>query len=129
MTYTLHHPDNEHQWSVNNFWSSIFGKQGIAQISELSTAPLTTLIGKNIQDYRKNTDSKIFDITNCKSCKTRLLAVEYRILITYYYQTPTTRSLYKSTNGPAGRPDDNPPYSDGLGDFHQTLPKLMDQVY
>ena len=82
--------------------------------NELITELLTTFIGKNTTYKRKNTDSKIIDMANCKTCKKRLLAAEYAILVRYYYQTAKARALYESTDGPA----DNPPNSDGLGDLH-----------
>jgi hypothetical protein len=44
------------------------------------------------------------------------------------YPTAKTRTVYKSTDGPAGRPADNPPNKDGLGDLHRTVPKLTAQV-
>ena len=46
------------------------------------------------------------------------------ILITYYFQTAKTQALYASIDEPAGRSADNPPNSDMLGDFHQTVPEL-----
>ena len=76
MTYMLPHPENEHQHGVNNFWSCILGNQGIAQILELITEILTPCIGKITKSERKNTDSKIIDIANCKTCTRRLLDVE-----------------------------------------------------
>jgi hypothetical protein len=78
---------------------------------------------------RKNTYSKIINVTECKTCKKRLLAVEYLMFIIYYYTTGKTRTLYKSTDGPAGRPADNLPYSDRMGDVHQTMPYLSIPVY
>jgi len=128
LTSRLPHHENERQRSVNNLWSCILDNQGIAQICELITELLTTFIGKNTKYKRKNTDSKIINIANCKTCKKRFLDVEYVILIRYYYQTAKTRALYECLDGPAGRPTDNPPYSDGLGDFYQTVPELMFQV-
>jgi len=99
------------------------------QIYELITELLTAFIGKNTTYKRRNTDSKIIDIANCKTCKKILLAVDYEILIRYYYQTAKTRALYESTDGPVGQPADNPPNSDGSGDFHRMVPKLMFWVY
>jgi len=63
-------------------------------------------------------DSKRIDIAICKTWKRRLLATEYVILVKYYYQTVQARSLYESTDGPAGRPADNPPNAEVLGDLH-----------
>jgi len=42
---------------------------------------MTDFIDKNTTYTRRNTDSKIIEIANCKTCKQRLLAVEYEILI------------------------------------------------
>jgi len=39
---------------------------------------------------------------NCKTCKIRLLNVEYAILTVYYYQIAKTKALYKSTDVPLG---------------------------
>jgi hypothetical protein len=128
-TRYLPHPEIERQRSVNSFWSCLFGNQGIARIFEHITESLTALIGKNTIYQTKNTDSKLIDIANCKTCKNILLVVEYAILIRYYYQTTKTRALYESIDGPAGRPADKPPNSDGLGDYHRTVPKLMVRVY
>jgi hypothetical protein len=76
----------------------------------------------------KNMDIKIINVADCKSRNKRLLAVEYIILIIYNYTTPTTTTLYKSTDGPTGRPADNLLNSYKLGDFHRTIPKLTVQV-
>jgi len=46
-TYSLLHPDNERQWSVNSFSCCIFSIQGIARIFIFITELLTALIGKN----------------------------------------------------------------------------------
>ena len=113
-TRSLAHPDNECQRSVHNFGSCIYGNQGIAQIFEHIKEPLTTLIGKNIIYQRKNTDSKIINITNSQTCKYELLTVEYTMLISHYYHTAKSKALYESRDGPT----DNRPNSDWLGDFH-----------
>jgi hypothetical protein len=42
----------------------------------------------------------------------------------FNYPTAKTRTLYKSTDGPAVRPADNPPNPDGLGDLHRIIPEL-----
>jgi hypothetical protein len=63
---------------------------------------LTAFIDKNKKYYRKNTESKINNIANCKKCKKKLLAIEYAISIRYYYPTAETRVLYKSPDGPTG---------------------------
>jgi hypothetical protein len=62
--------------------------------------------------------SKIIIVADWKTSKKRFLAVEYRILILYNYPTARTRTLYKSTDRPAGQPTDNPSNSDRLGDVH-----------
>jgi len=90
-TRSLLHSETECTWSVNNFWSCIFGNQGIARIFEHIAELLTALIGKNTVYQRKNTYSKIINIAHCKTCKIKLLAVVYAILIRYYYPTATTR--------------------------------------
>ena len=46
----------------------------------------------------------------------------------FNYPTAKIRTLYKSTDGPTGRPADNPPIPDGLGDFHRTVPELTVRV-
>jgi len=70
-------------------------------------------------------DSQLIDIANCKTCKNILLVVDNAILIRYYSHTAKTRGLYELINGPA----DNPPSSDGLGVYPQTVPKLTVLVY
>jgi len=102
MTSTLPHHENEYQLSIDNVWFCILGNHGIRWILEHITKLLTTCIGKNTKLKRKNTDSEIIAIGNCKSCKNRLLDVEYVILIRYYYQTSRTRAVYESTDGPTG---------------------------
>jgi len=129
MTHMLPDHETERQRSVNNVWSCILGNPGFARINELITELLTGFIAKNTTYNRKNTDSKIINITDCKTYKKRLLAVEYLILMIYYYPTAKTRTLYKSTDGPAGRPTDNLRNSDGLGDFHQTVSESTVQAY
>jgi len=121
--------DTERQWSVNDVWSCILCNQGFAWINELITELLTAVIAKNTTYNRKNTDSTITNIADCKTCKKRLMAVKYVILKIYYYPTAQIRTLYKSTDGPAGRLADNQLNSAGLGDFHWTTPDLTVQVY
>ena len=99
------------------------------RINERITELLTASIAKNTTYNRKNTYSKIINVADCTTWKKRLLAVEYLISIIYNYQTTKTRSLYKSTDEPAGQPADNPPNSDGLGDVHRTMPELTVPVY
>jgi len=120
---------NECQWHVNDLWSCVLGCQVIAQINELISAQLTTIISKNAIYKRKHTDSKIIDIAICKTCKNRLLAAEYVILVRYYHQTAKASALYESTDGPAARPANNPPNSDLLEDWHRSVPALMVWVY
>ena len=98
-------------------------------INALRTGLLTASIAKNATDRRENTYSKIINLADCKTSKKRLLAVEYLILVMYNYLTAKTRTLYKSTDGPAGQPADNPPNSDGWGVLHRTLPELLVRVY
>jgi len=98
-------------------------------MDQLITDLLSAFIPKNTTYNRKKTDSKIINVADWKTCKKRLLAVEYLILIIYNDPTAKTRTLYQSTDGPAGRPADNPPNSDRLGDFDRTVPKLTVPVY
>jgi len=51
------------------------------------------------------------------------------ILIRYQWQLANLRALYESIDGPAGRPAENPPNSDGFGVYHGTVPKWAVQVY
>ena len=129
MTHSLRYPDNEHQQSINNSLSCIFGNQSITQIFERITEPLTALIGRYRIYQRNNTDSEIIDIANCTTCKNKLLVVEYTLLIRRYYQSAKVGDLYESMDAPAGRSADNPPNSDGLGDFHQTVREMTVKVY
>jgi len=124
MTRTLPHHETEHQLSVNNIWSSILGNQGFTGINELITELLTAFIVKNTTHNMKNTDSKIINVADFKTCKKRLLAVKYLILIIYNNPPAKTTTSYKSTDGPAGRPADNWSNSDRLGDFHLMVPEL-----
>jgi len=59
--------------------------QGMVWIHKHITELLTAFIGKNTTYTRKNTDSKIMDVANWNTCKTRSLAVEYVILMRYNY--------------------------------------------
>ena len=56
------------------------------------------------------------------------MVVENAILIRYYQHTPKQRALIESTDGPTGRPADNQPYSDWLGVYHGTIPKLTVRI-
>jgi len=129
MTHKLPHHETEHQRSINNIWSCILGHQGFTRMNQLITELLTAFVAKNTTYNRKNTDSKIINVADCKTCQNRLLAVEYLMLIIYNHRTVKTSTLYKSTDGPAGRPADNLPNSDWLGYFHQTGHKSTVRVY
>ena len=128
LTHKLPHYETERQWSVNNIWTCILGNLGFTWMNQLITELLTDLIVNNTTYNRKNTDSKKINVADCRTCKKRLLAVEYLILIIYDYQSAKTRTLYISTDGPTGRPADNPSNSDRLGEFYRTMPKLTVQV-
>jgi hypothetical protein len=128
MTHTLPHHETERQRSVTNIWSCILGNQGFLHIGAPITELLTTSLAKNATGRRQNTYSKIINVTDCKTSKKRSLAVKYLILIMFNYPTAKTRTLYISTDGPAGRPTDNPPNPDGLWDLHRTVPELTVQV-
>jgi hypothetical protein len=114
MRYGLPDDEHERQQRANNDCSCIKGNQGIAWIHEVITEQLTHFLGKNTIYNLKNTDSRIIDIANCKTCKKSLLAAQYLILIIYYYQTAKRRALYESSGGPT----DNLTKSDMLGDYH-----------
>jgi hypothetical protein len=95
----------------------------------LITELLTASMAKYAMYRRQNTYSKIINVADCKTSKMILLAAEYLVLIIYNYPTAKTRTLNKSTDGPAGRPADNPPNSDGLEDWHRIVPALTVRVY
>jgi len=128
-TYSLPHPENECQQSVNSFCCCIFCNQGIALISGFITELLTAVIDQNTTYQRYNTDTKLINIASCKACKNISLVVENAILIRYYSHTPKARALMESMDGSAGRPAANPPNSDRLGVYHWTVPELMARVY
>jgi len=119
----LPHHETEHQWSVNNVWSCIMGNQCIVRIGALITELLTVSIAKNATNRRLNTNSNTINVAEYKTSKKRLLAVDYLILIMYNYPTAKRRPLYESTDGPAGRPSDNLPDPDRLGDLRRILIK------
>jgi len=129
MIYSLPHHENECQWSVNNLWACVLGSQAIAWTYELITELLTAFIGKNKMYTMKNTDSKTIAMANCKPCNKRLLAAEYMILVTYYYQTAEARAVYESTDGLAGQLADILANSDMLRELHQIILKLPVRVY
>ena len=124
----LPHHETEHQRSINNIWSCILGNQGFLRIGAPITELLTTCLAKNATGRRQNTYSKIINVADCKTSKKRSLAVKYLILIMFNYPTAKTRTVYKSTDGPAGGPSDNRLNPDRLGDFHQTVPELTVRV-
>jgi len=129
VTCSLPHPENERQRSINSCSSSIFGYRGIVRIFVLITESFTALTGKSAKYQWYNTDSKLIDIANRKACKNLLWIVENAILTRYYLQTAKARAIYESIDGPAGRPSDNPPNSDGLVPFHWTLCELTVRIY
>jgi len=129
IAHTLPHHETQRQHSVNNIWSCILGNQGFVRMNALITELLTASMAKYATYRRQNTYSKIINVADCKTSKKRLLAAEYLVLIIYNYPTTKTRTLYKSTDGPAGRPADNPPNSDGLEDLHRTVPELTVRVH
>jgi len=118
------HCDNEFQRSLNDFWSCTLGNQGIRQIYEFLTEVLTAVVLLNTRHKRQSIDSKITEVVICKVIKKEFLDVNYLILIKYNYQSAKARALYKSTDGPAGQPADNPANSDGLADVHRTALKM-----
>jgi hypothetical protein len=78
------------------------GNQSFLRIGAPITALLTTSLAKNATGRRQNTYSKIIYVAVCKTSKKRSMAVKYLILIMFNYTTAKTRTLYKSTDGPAG---------------------------
>ena len=102
--------------------------KALLQTYDHITELMTAFIGKNTTYKMKNMESKIIDMAKCKTCKKRLLAAEYAILVRYHHQTGKARALYKSTDGPAAQRADNPPISDGLGDVDWTIPEFRVQV-
>jgi len=128
MTHTLPHHETERQRSVISIWSCKLGNQGFLRIGAPIRKLLTTFLAKNAMGRRQNTYSKIINVTDRKTSKKRSLAVKYLILIMFNYPTAKTGTVYKSTDGPAGRRADNPPNPDGLGDLHRTVPELTVRV-
>jgi hypothetical protein len=86
MAYRLLHLETEHQQSINNIWFRVLDNQGFTQINELITILLSAFVGQNTTDNRKNTDSKIINIADCKRWKKRLFVFKYLIFIIYYSQ-------------------------------------------
>ena len=128
MTHTLPHLETKRQRSVNNILSCILGNQGFLCIGAPITKLLTTSLAKNATGRRQNMYSKIINVADCKTSKKRSLAVKYLILIMFNYPTAKTRTLYKSTEGHTGRPAENPPNPDWLGDLHRKVPELAVRV-
>jgi len=127
-TRSLPHSDNEHQLSVNNCWSCILGNQVIVQMSEFITVLLTAFVLLNRTHKRKNIVYKIANVATRKVFKNRILDVSWALLIEYSYRTPKARALSECTDGPAWHPTANPPYPDGLGAVHRTIPELTVRV-
>jgi hypothetical protein len=63
-------------------------------------------------------DFKIIDTANCVTGKKILLDAEFTIVILYYYQTLKTKALREFTDGPTGRPANNPSNFAELGDIY-----------
>jgi len=129
VTCYLRHPENERQRSVNSFGTCIFRKQGIAGIFTCVTVLLTALHGNNTKYRRRNTDTKLLNIANYSTSKSTLLVAENTILIRYYKYTANSKASFESIDGSAGKPGDDPSYSDGLGVFHGTVPEWVVHVY
>jgi len=83
-TYSLRHPENERQWTVNSFRTSILRSQGLARIFACISVLLTILLGNNTIHRRWNTDTKLIDVANCSTSESTLLVAENAILIRYY---------------------------------------------
>jgi len=131
-THFMLHPENERQQSINSFCSCIFVNQGIVWIREHITELLPALIGKNTIYQRKNTDSKLIDIASHKTSKNiqkHPLGCRLRDFNNTLLSNCKTRALYESRDGPAWRPADNLPKSDGSGDCRSVFSELMVWVY
>jgi len=72
---------------------------------------------------------KIIHIVNSTPCKQRIFTAKSAILTRYSIEIGRANSLSESTDGPTGRPADNPPNSHGLKDLHCTVTKLLVQVH
>jgi len=127
-TCSLLHSEYECPRRVTSFCSWICGNEGVAQIVEHITELWPAWICTNRTYQTKNTDSKLIDITNCKTFKYVLSVVDYAILVRYYYQTTKIGALYESIDGTTGWPAGNLPKPYGLGDYHWTVPKSTIQV-
>jgi len=128
-TCSLRHPENQRQQSINGFRTCIFRDQGIARNFACITVLLTALLGKNTIYPRWNRNTKLIDIASWSISKSTLLVAVNAILIRYYWQLANLRALNESIDGPAGRPADNPPNSDGLGGYPGTVPECAVRVY
>jgi hypothetical protein len=74
-------------------------------------------------------DSKIINVPEYKTCKTKWLTFEDLILIIFFYPTAETKTVYKFTDEPTGRPGDRPPTSDRVGNSHQCTDRFPIQTY
>jgi len=74
----------------------------MARIHELITELFTAFGGKHTIYKWKSTNSKWIIIANCKTSKTRLLAVESPIWIRYYYHTWKTKAYMNPHMDPLG---------------------------
>jgi hypothetical protein len=72
------HPENESQWSINSFRSSIYGNQCSVQIFLVTMVLLTTLIAKSAIYQRYITDSKVIAIAKCKHQEMYYLLLKQR---------------------------------------------------
>jgi hypothetical protein len=111
---TLPYHEHELQLRGNNMLFCIVHYRGSARRYECITERLTSFLGKTMTHEKTTMDSKIIDITHCKTYKKRLLVAECMILTRYYHQSAITGVLYDNSDGPAGRPSDNPPNSNRL---------------
>jgi len=80
------------------------GSQGFAGIKELITELLTTFIARNTTYNTKNTYFKIINIADYNTCKKRLLAVEYPILMNTIIQLERKKHFLKLQMDPLGDP-------------------------
>ena len=125
----LPHSDNECQVSINNDWSCILSNQSVVRMYKFITALLTGLVLLNRTHKRKNIDSKLANVATSKVFRNGSLDVIWAILIEYSYQTAKVSALYECTDGPAGKPANNPRNQDRLGAVRWTIPELTVCVY
>jgi len=126
---TLPYVQNQHPLSVNNYWFCIMGNQCATQIPELILELLTSFIGKNTKHNKKNRESKIIDIANCKICeeitgysiweydKIRLSYTKNSSIIGVYRWTPWATSWQPMGFRCVGRFPSNSALSDSSGVF------------